>query len=129
MPRPELRGPVRRGRPFLTLLGRAVTWPVVSHAQQPERMRRVGVLMHTSADDPDGQTRLAAFVQGLQEAGWAVGRNLRGDTRWAAADADRFRSYAAELTGLAPDVVLASSSQSGPAFQKATSIPPLAVCA
>ena len=59
---------------FLTLLGSAVTWPLVSYAQEPQRMRRVGVLMHTAADDPDGQTRLAAFLQGLQEAGWAVGR-------------------------------------------------------
>jgi putative ABC transport system substrate-binding protein len=92
-------------RRFLTLLGSAVTWPLVSSAQQPERMRRVGVLMHTSADDPDGQTRLAVFLQGLQEAGWAVGRNVRVDIRWAAADVDHFRSYAAELTALGPDVV------------------------
>lgn len=92
-----------RRRHFLSLLGSAVTWPLASGAQQPERMRRVGVLMHTAADDPDGQTRLAAFLQGLQEAGWAVGRNVRVDTRWAAADADRFRSYTAELIGLAPD--------------------------
>ena len=81
--------------------------------------------MHTAADDPEGQNRFAAFLQGLQEAGWAVGRNIRVDTRWAAADTDRFRSHAAELLGLAPDVVLASSSQSVAAFQKATSVLPI----
>ena len=81
--------------------------------------------MPTAADDAEVQTRFAAFLQGLQEAGWAVGRNVHVDTRWAAGDADRFRSYAAELVGLAPDVVLASSSQSTAAFQKATSTLPI----
>ena len=124
-----VRGQVMRRRSFLTLLGSAVTWPLASRAQQPARMRRVAVLMHTAADDPDGQTRLAAFLQGLQEAGWAVGGNVRVDIRWAAADADRFRSYTAELIGLAPDVVLASSSQSVVAFQKATSTLPIVFAA
>jgi putative tryptophan/tyrosine transport system substrate-binding protein len=113
-----------RRREFIAALGGATTWPLVARAQ-PERMRRIGVLMHTAADDPDGQTRFAAFLQGLQEAGWAVGRNVHVDTRWAAADADRFRNYAAELIGLAPDVVLVSSSQSASAFQKATSTLPV----
>jgi len=124
-----VRGQVMRRRSFLTLLGSAVTWPLASRAQQPARMRRVAVLMHTAADDPDGQTRLAAFLQGLQEAGWAVGGNVRVDIRWAAADADRFRSYTAELIGLAPDVALASSSQSVVAFQKATSTLPIVFAA
>ena len=124
-----VRGQVMRRRSFLTLLGSAVTWPLASRAQQPARMRRVAVLMHTAADDPDGQTRLAACLQGLQEAGWAVGGNVRVDIRWAAADADRFRSYTAELIGLAPDVVLASSSQSVVAFQKATSTLPIVFAA
>ena len=92
-------------------------------------MRRVGVLMHTAADDPDGQNRLAAFLQGLQEAGWAVGSNVRVDIRWAAADADRFRSYATELVELAPDVVLASTSQAVAAFQKATPNLPIVLTA
>ena len=77
--------PVRR-REFVAALGSAAVWPVVARAQQRERMRRIGVLMHLSADDPEGQTRLAAFLQGLQEAGWAVGHNLTIDVRWAAAD-------------------------------------------
>ena len=118
-----------RRRHFLTLFGSAVTWPLASYAQQPERMRRVGVLMHTTAEDPDGQTRLAAFLQGLQETGWSVGRNLRVDTRWAAAETDRFRNYATELAGLAPDVVFASTSQSVLAFQRATPTIPIVFAA
>ena len=98
-------------REFITFLGgAAATWPFSALAQQSERMRRVGVLMHTAADDADGQTRLAAFLQGLQATGWAVGRNTHIDTRWASANADRFRSYAVDLLALAPDVVLASTS-------------------
>ena len=62
------------------------SWPPVTRAQQRERVRRIGVLMHLAADDPEGQSRLAAFLQGLQEAGWAVGRNVTIDVRWAAAD-------------------------------------------
>ena len=82
-------------RAFLTLLGSATAaWPLAARAQQGERMRRIGVLMNLAADDPEAQARLAAFHQGLQEAGWAVGRNLRIDYRWGAGDADRFRRYA-----------------------------------
>ena len=113
-----------RRREFIVTLGGAAAWPLVTHAQ-PEQMRRIAVLMHMAVDDPDGQIRCAAFLQGLQEAGWAVGRNVRVDTRWAAGDADRFRSYAGELMKLSPDVVLASSSQSVAAFQKATSTLPI----
>jgi putative ABC transport system substrate-binding protein len=89
----------------------------------------IGVLMHTAADDSDGQTRLAAFLQGLQETGWAVGRNVHIDTRWASANADRFHSHAVDLLALAPDVVLASTSQSLAAFQKATSTVPIVFAA
>ena len=96
-------------REFITLLGgAAAAWPLAARAQQPERMRRIGVLMSTAADDPEGQARLAAFVQGLQELGWSDGRNVRIDTRWGGGDADRIRRYAAELVALAPDVILAS---------------------
>jgi len=69
-------------REFITLLGGAATWPLVARAQQRERVRRVGVLMNLTPDDAEGQARLAAFLQGLQEAGWAVGRNVRIDLRW-----------------------------------------------
>jgi putative ABC transport system substrate-binding protein len=96
-------------REFVTLLGSAAAaWPLAARAQQPERMRRVGVLMHLAADDPEGQARIAAFTQGLQELRWTIGRNVRIDDRWAAGDAERGRKYAAELVALAPDVILAA---------------------
>ena len=97
-----------RRREFLGVLGGATMWPLAARAQQGERMRRIGVLMSLAAEDPEGQARLTAFVQGLQELGWTDGRNVRIDTRWSAADADLGRRYAAELVALAPDVILAS---------------------
>jgi putative ABC transport system substrate-binding protein len=102
-----------RRRDFITLLGgSAVAWPLAARAQQPERMRRIGVFMSLAADDKQGQARLAAFLQGLQELGWADGRNVRIDVRWGAGDADRNRRHAAELVALAPDVILASGGSS-----------------
>ena len=82
-----------------------MNWPLVARAQQSERMRRIGVLMNTAADDPESQARNAAFLQGLQELGWTVGRNVRIDYRWAAGDTDRLRRHAAELVALAPEVI------------------------
>ncbi|MFZ0654549.1 MAG: ABC transporter substrate-binding protein, partial [Pseudolabrys sp.] len=115
-----------RRRAFIKLVGGvAATWPFAALAQQSERMRRIGVLMHTAADDAEGQTRLAAFLQGLQETGWAVGRNVHIDTRWASANADRFRGQAVDLLALTPDVIFASTSQSVAALQKATSTVPI----
>jgi len=75
-------------REFITLLGGAAAWPLTARAQQPERMRRIGVLMNLAADDAEGQARLTAFLQGLQQLGWIDGRNVRIDTRWTAGDAD-----------------------------------------
>jgi hypothetical protein len=81
-------------------------------------MRRIGALMNVAADDPVGQARIAAFLQGLQELGWTVGRNIRIDYRWAAGNADRTRGYAAELVALAPEVILApGSAAAGPLLQ------------
>jgi putative tryptophan/tyrosine transport system substrate-binding protein len=98
-----------RRREFIAGLGGVVVaWPLAVRAQQPQRTRRVGVFMNLAADDPEGQARLAAFLQGLQEAGWAVGRNLRVDIRWRAADGEQTRKYAAELVALAPDAILAA---------------------
>ena len=94
-------------------------WPLAARAQQPERMRRIGVLMGGAGRDPVEQARLAAFLDGLQQLGWTDGRNVRIDTRWPAGDADR-RTYAAELVGLAPDVILASASASVAALQQAS---------
>ena len=114
-----------RRRQFITLLGgAAVAWPVTASAQQPgERMRRIGVLMALAADDPEGQARLTAFAQGLQELGWSVGRNVRIDYRWAAGDTNRYRSYTAELLALAPDVVLAVGSAAMGPLQATRSVP------
>jgi len=97
-------------REFITLLGGAAAWPLAARAQQPDRMRRIGVFMNLASDDAEGQARNAAFLQGLQEAGWAVGRNVRIEYRWGAGDAELFRRYAAELVALAPDVILASGA-------------------
>jgi putative ABC transport system substrate-binding protein len=98
-------------REFITLLGGAAAWPLTVGAQQGERVRRVGVLAHLPADDPEANARNAAFLQGLQQFGWTIGHNVRIDTRWALDDVDRARSYAAELVSLAPDVILAGSPQ------------------
>ena len=96
-------------REFITLLGGiAGAWPLAAQAQKPDVMRRIGVLMSVAADDPAGQARLAAFLQGLQEFGWSVGRNVQIDIRWGTGEGDRNRQYAAELVALAPDAILAS---------------------
>src|SRR3974390_1392723 len=100
-----------RRREFITLLGGAVAaWSLIARAQQPERMRRIGVLMGLAATDAEGQARFAAFLQGLQEFGWAVGRNVIIDTRWSTGNNTDFRKYAMELVALGPDVILAYSS-------------------
>jgi ABC transporter substrate binding protein len=112
-------------RQFITLLGGAAAWPLVARAQQRERMRSVGVLLNLAADDPMGQARVAAFVQGLQAAGWSDGRNVRIDTRWAAADPGNYRKYAAELIALGPDVILASTTAAVVQLQQASRAVPI----
>jgi putative ABC transport system substrate-binding protein len=111
-------------REFITLLGGAAAWPLAARAQQAQPMRRIGVLAGLSADDAQGQARLVAFVQGLQQLGWTDGRNVRIEFRWGAGDADRFRRYAAELIALAPDVILASGSPAvGPLLHVTRTVP------
>jgi putative ABC transport system substrate-binding protein len=113
-----------RRRAFISLLAGAATWPLAARAQQGESMRRIGVLMSTSADDPEGQARLAAFQQGLQQSGWTIGRNVRIDSRWPAGDSERLRRYAAELVALSPDVIIATgSAAAGPLLQATRTIP------
>jgi len=117
-------------RNFIALLGGAAAaspmlWPRAARAQQGERMRRIGVLMNLAADDPESQARMTAFLQGLQQLGWTDGRNVRIDTRWAAGVTDRFRSYAAELVALGPDVILASAAPSATALLQATRTVPI----
>ena len=114
-----------RRRDFIKgLVGSATVGPLAVRAQQPERVRHVGVLMNLAATDAEGQARLAAFLQGLQEYGWAVGRNMRIDIRWTAGNADDIRKYAAELVALTPDVILVSGGTAlGPMLQVTRSVP------
>jgi putative tryptophan/tyrosine transport system substrate-binding protein len=114
-----------RRRDFITLLGGAAAWPLAARAQQPERMRRVGVLMNLAVGDPEGEARVAAFLQALQQLGWSDGRNVRIDYRWAVADVGRFHRYAEELVALAPDAILASGTPSVQALQQVTRTVPI----
>jgi putative ABC transport system substrate-binding protein len=111
-------------REFITLIGAAAAWPLAARAQQPSGMRRIGVLMDLAENDPEGEARIAAFLQGLAQLGWTDGRNVRIDTRWGAGDADRTRRQAAELIALAPDVILATGTPSlGPLLQATRTVP------
>jgi putative tryptophan/tyrosine transport system substrate-binding protein len=114
-----------RRRNFITLLGGAAIWPLAAHAQQSERMRRIGVLFFQTPDEPETQRRFAAFVQGLHQAGWIEGRNMRIDQHWGMGDADRTRRDAAELVALAPDVILCGGAVATQALQKATRAVPI----
>ena len=110
-------------REFITLVGGAAAvsslhWPLAARGQQGERVRRLGVLINMAADDPEGHARITAFAQGLQEAGWTTGRNVRIDYRWGGGGADAMAKYAAELVALAPDVILAATSSSVAALQR-----------
>jgi ABC-type uncharacterized transport system substrate-binding protein len=114
-----------RRREFITLLGGAAAWPLAARAQQPERVRRIGVLISLAEDDPQSKARVAAFLRGLQQFGWADGRNLLIDYRWGGGVAGQMRSHAAELTALAPDVVLSGGSEATSAFLQATRTVPI----
>ena len=105
---------------LVALGGAAVAWPLAARAQQQGKIPRIGVLMNTVSDDAEGQARLAAFHQGLQQLGWTVGHNVRIDYRWGSDDAERHRRGAAELVALASDVILASGTPSVAALQQAT---------
>jgi putative tryptophan/tyrosine transport system substrate-binding protein len=113
-------------RDFITFLGgAAAAWPLAAWAQQRERVRRVGALMNTAADDPESPMRVTVLAQGLQELGWTVGRNLQIDYRWATGDAERYRKYAAELVALAPDVILGVGGTIVGALQQASRTVPI----
>ena len=112
-------------REFITLLGGAAAWPLAAGAQQPDRVRRIGVLMSMVESDPRGLEFITAFAQGLAELGWTVGRNVRIEYRWGAGDLDGFRRYAAELVALSPDVVLATAGSIVGAFQQASRTVPI----
>jgi ABC-type uncharacterized transport system substrate-binding protein len=111
-------------REFITLFGGAAAWPLTARAQQGERVRRIGVLLNMTADDPQSQARLAAFAQGLQQLGWTIGQNVLVDYRWGRGDAEAMRKHAAELVALAPDVILAHSSAAlAPLLQVTRTVP------
>jgi putative ABC transport system substrate-binding protein len=116
-------------RDFITLLGGAAAWPLAAHGQQPARMRRIGVLTPFTADDAEGNARLTAFAQGLQQLGWTVGQNIRIDYRWGDGKPDTMRKFADELASLAPDVLLANSSAAVSPLLQATRIVPIVFAA
>jgi putative ABC transport system substrate-binding protein len=105
-------------RQFITLLGgAAATWPLAASAQQPKRMRQIGVLMSFAANDPEGLSRAAAFENGLRKLGWIRGHNLRIEYRWAE-NPEVLRTDAIELVGMAPDLILANSTPVMAALQE-----------
>ncbi len=111
-------------REFIVLFGSAAAWPLAARAQQPDRMRRIGVLLPAAADDPAWQARIGAFLQALALLGWTIGRNVRIDTRWATTNAVEIRRHAAELATLAPDVILAGGTSTvGPVLQATRTVP------
>jgi putative ABC transport system substrate-binding protein len=113
-----------RRREFITfIVSASAAWPFAAHAQQPKR--RIGVLMSMVEDDPEGQARVRAFREGLQELGWADGRNVRIDIRWTAGNAADTGKYAAELVALTPDVIFASASVNVAALQRITRSVPI----
>src|SRR5262245_41004771 len=122
--RPRRRGDRMKRREFISLIGGAAAWPLAARAQQPERVRRVGVLVPAAAGDPVFLARVGAFLQGLAVLGWSIGRNVRVDARWAITDAAEIRRHAAELVALAPDVILAHGTTTlGPLRQVRRTVP------
>jgi putative ABC transport system substrate-binding protein len=105
-------------REFMTLVGAAAAWPLTVHAQQPETLRRIGVLLNRAAGDPEAADTVGAFVQGMGELGWRIGGNVRIEYRYSAGNPELFRKYASELVALAPDAILAASTLSVAALQQ-----------
>jgi putative ABC transport system substrate-binding protein len=113
-------------RSFITLFGAsAAAWPIAAMAQQPARIRRIGIILPAAADDPQFQVRVGAFLQGLALLGWTIGRNVRIETRWAGANGDDIRRHAAELVALAPDVILAQGASTVGALLQVTRTMPI----
>src|SRR5262245_26677701 len=107
-----------RRREVITLLGSAAAWPLTARAEPAQRSRRLAVLWNFAADDAEGQFRLTAFGQGLQQLGWTVGRSLRIDYRWGADDADRIRRNVADVIALGPDLILVAGGRNLSALQQ-----------
>src|SRR5262245_27619089 len=114
-----------RRREVITLLGGAAAWPLVARAQQPGRMRRLGVLLPATPDDAEWQSWLGAFLQGLAQSGWITGQNIRIETRWTRFDPEETRKSAAELVALAPDVILAAGNSTVRPLLRLTRVVPI----
>jgi putative ABC transport system substrate-binding protein len=115
-----------RRREFVTLLGgAAAAWPLAARAQQPDRMRRIGVLMAYAESDPEAQAWLAAFREGLQKLGWMESRNIQTDTRWANVDAESLQRFAQELVALQPDLILSHTTPATAALLQQTRTIPI----
>ena len=114
-----------RRRQFILGLGSAAAWPMVARAQQGDRVRRIGVLMNYTADDPESMARITVFVQSLHGLGWTVGHNLQIDYRFGAGDVERYRRFASELVSLAPDVLVTSGAVAVEALQRTTRAVPI----
>src|SRR5438067_12921950 len=115
-----------RRREFITMLGGAAAiHPLIARAQQPDRMRRIGIILNAAADAAEFQTWVGAFLQALALLGWTIGRNVQIDTRWATANAAEIRRHAAELAALAPDVILAHGASTVGAMVQATRTVPI----
>jgi ABC-type uncharacterized transport system substrate-binding protein len=112
-------------RQFITLLGGVAAWPFAARTQQPDVVRRIGVLMAYSESDREGQADVAAFREGLQKLGWTDGRNLRIDSRWAALDAEAMQRFAQELVALQPDLILSSNTPTTAALLQQTRTIPI----
>jgi len=112
-------------REFITLVGGAVAWPLAAGAQQPERMRRIGVVLAGAENDPNAKERVGVLQEGLQARGWVGGRNLSTDYRWTAGDPGRMSTYARELVALKPDLIVANSSPVVAALVRETSTIPI----
>ena len=112
-------------REFITLLACTSAWPFAARAQQPEKMRRIGLLTPLAESDPEGQARIGALRQALESLGWAEGRNIRIDYHWSAEDADHLRVNAAKLVGMAPDVIVVNSTVMLAALKKETQTVPI----
>src|SRR6266516_4111310 len=115
-----------RRREFIRLLGGAtVVWPLAAHAQQPDRMRRIGVLMGYPESDSEAQAYIAAFREGLQKLGWTEGRNIRIDYRWGGARAEVMQRFAKELVALQPDLIVSQSTPTTAAMLQQTRTIPI----
>ena len=113
-------------REIITLIGSAAAaWPLAARAQPGDAMRRVGILLPATADDAEYQTWIGAFLQGLQQSGWTIGRNLRIDTRWAGANVELMQRFAKEFVGLQPDLILTSSTPATAAMLQQTRTIPI----